>query len=406
MATYIHYERFCSSCRRYFEGKIKECPKCNGTVKNVNKWYVTFRAEEFGQTKQKKLGAFTTKNEAEQAYMQYSVGEKAPTSSYTFEMLALEVLEVKKQENKSSSYMHFKNIYFNRLSPLLQYKVKNIEEKDLRHIRQTLIDSTYSDVTQETTWQALGAILRFASIHHNISTPYKNYLKIKPITAKKKKKTSWTKEEWHKFINTVYEEVLKAKQDKDWQKNKYACKHYIFYVLFNFMMFMGNRIGEVTAIKIKKINFKDNIIIIDENITYKLLPEERKKGLTYTTTDRKNHKTLYATIPKTFVPILKEYIKTFQLKDNDYLFFKNAPLEPKQISRALDSYISLAGVSRITPHQFRHTLASFVFASGNSKIEDAYVVANRLGHNVKYTLDTYGSLFKDREREILDNLDI
>ena len=118
MATYIHYERFCSSCRRYFEGKIKECPKCNGTVKNVNKWYVTFRAEEFGQTKQKKLGAFTTKNEAEQAYMQYSVCDKTPTSSYTFEMLALEVLEVKKQENKSSA-----------VSPDLQFKSSKLNLK-------------------------------------------------------------------------------------------------------------------------------------------------------------------------------------------------------------------------------------------------------------------------------------
>ena len=120
MASYIHYERFCSSCKRYFEGKLKDCPKCNGQVKTVNKWFVTFRSEELGKVKQKKLGAFTTKSDAEQAYMQYCIGEKTPTSAYTFEILATEVVERHKTENKSSSYLAYRNMLFNRLNKLLK----------------------------------------------------------------------------------------------------------------------------------------------------------------------------------------------------------------------------------------------------------------------------------------------
>lgn len=72
----------------------------------------------------------------------------------------------------------------------------------------------------------------------------------------------------------------------------------------------------------------------------------------------------------------------------------------------MDKYIALAGVKRITPHQFRHTHATIIFSSGASKTEDAYIAAHRLGHSVKYSLDTYGDLYKEREKEVLKKLQI
>ena len=76
MATYIHYERYCPSCKQYFKEKRLTCPKCRGELKTVNRWYVTFRAVEYGKYKQKKLGAYTSKKEAERAYMEYESGIK------------------------------------------------------------------------------------------------------------------------------------------------------------------------------------------------------------------------------------------------------------------------------------------------------------------------------------------
>jgi integrase len=405
MATYIHYERFCSACKRYYEGKLKECPKCNGAVKNVNKWYVTFRAEEFGQNKQKKLGAFTTKSEAELAYMQYSVGDKTPTSSYTFEMLALEVIERHKTENKSSSYLAYRNLLFNRLKPLLKMQVKNINEKTLRAVYNDIKTSTYAPNSKRATWGALGHALYYAYIRKNIDTPYKAYKKFKTFKSPTVKKISWSIEDWKKFNNTLYNLYIteKAKAGDDWLKTE-ACKHYLFYVFFNYLVNMGNRRGEVLALRVCKINFKNQTVTIDESITFEILPEERIKGMSYSITDRKNHKVLVETMPTKLSEMLQEYISTMKLKPNDFMFFRDAPLSQQMISRALDYYIKLAAVPRITIHQFRHTLASIIFATGSSKIEDAYVVANRLGHDVKYTLDTYGDLYKERECEILENL--
>ena len=62
---------------------------------------------------------------------------------------------------------------------------------------------------------------------------------------------------------------------------------------------------------------------------------------------------------------------------------------------------TLAGMKRITPHRLRHTHATIIFSSGASIAEDAYIVAHRLGHSVKYSLDTYGDLYKEREKEVL-----
>lgn len=405
MATYIHYERFCSACKRYYEGKIKECPKCSGAVKNVNKWYVTFRAEEFGQNKQKKLGAFLTKNDAEQAYMQYTLGDKTPTFSYTFEMLALEVLAKEKSENKTSSYVAYKSIYFGRLSNLLKIKVSKITATELKIVYDNLKASKYSQYTQKATWGALGHALAFASNHKGIDAPYRAYKTFKRISPTLNKKPAWTANEARIFLNTILNEYEKAKQSSDNEQDKTAITHYIFYVLFSYMYYMANRRGEVIALKVNKINFNTNTVIIDENISHKVLPEQRAKGITHITTDRKNHKVLTSHIPPVLVAILKEYIKKFNLKPNDYLFFKDKPINPEMIRRKMAIYVKLAGVPPMTPHQFRHTHASIIFASGKSKVEDAYVVANRLGHSVKYTLDTYGSLYKEREKDIIDNID-
>ena len=159
--------------------------------------------------------------------------------------------------------------------------------------------------------------------------------------------------------------------------------------------------SQKAALKVKKIDFEKHIVLIYENVTNKLTPEERAKGKTYAITDRQTHSALVADIPEALKPLLKEYIETLKLKENDFMFYKTKPIAPQSLRYDIDKYIKLAGVKRITPHQFRHTHATIIFSTGASKAEDAYIVAHRLGHSVKYSLDTYGDLYKEREKEVL-----
>ncbi|SUO51251.1 DNA integration/recombination/inversion protein [Streptococcus pyogenes] len=63
---------------------------------------------------------------------------------------------------------------------------------------------------------------------------------------------------------------------------------------------------------------------------------------------------------------------------------------------ALDTRCKEAGIERFTFHAFRHTHASLLLNAGISYKELQY----RLGHaNISMTLDTYGHLSKDKEKE-------
>jgi integrase len=74
------------------------------------------------------------------------------------------------------------------------------------------------------------------------------------------------------------------------------------------------------------------------------------------------------------------------------------------LRRKMDEYITVAKVKRITPHQFRHSHASLIFSMSDNDIASAYATADRLGNNIKYTLETYGDLYKSERKKILKKL--
>lgn len=407
MATYIHYERYCPSCKQYFKEKRLTCPKCRGELKTVNRWYVTFRAVEYGKYKQKKLGAYTSKKESERAYMEYESGIKRRENpiGITFGEICDEVLRQIKAECKTSSWVSTRGIFEIRFANLRKLPMTRIDKTCLLSFRNDLTKSDYAKNTIFKTWALLGRVLRYASLEYNIDQPYKDYQRIKGFNRDRTKKEAWTVEDWQKFNATVkrcYEQAKESAGDK-WTDIPAVRKHYIYYVFFNYLFYMANRKGEATALRVKKIDFENHTVLIDENVTNKLTPEERSAGKSYVITDRKTHNALTEDIPEVLEPLLKEYISTFKLKGNDFMFFKTRPLAAQSLRRDMDKYIALAGVKRITPHQFRHTHATIIFSSGASKTEDAYIVAHRLGHSVKYSLDTYGDLYKEREKEVLKN---
>lgn len=405
MASYLHYERYCPKCAKYLTEKRVLCPKCRSELKNVNKWYVRFRALENGELKNKKLGAYASKKDAERAYLDYENGKKRRESAIgiTFGEVCNDLLRQIKSECKTSSYLEAVNIFNNRFQSLRKIKMTELSKNDLLKFRDYLSDQNFAISTTFKTWANLGRVLKYGSLEHNFDQPYKDYQRIKKFPRSTVKKEAWTIDDWQKFNATVkgcYESA-KAAAVGEWTESITARKHYIYYVFFNYLFYMANRKGEATALKVKKIDFENHSVLIDESVTNKVTPEERGKGKTYAVTDRKTHSALTESIPEALEPLLKEYIETFNLKSNDFMFFKTRPIPFETLRRDMAKYIALAGVKKITPHQFRHTHATIIFSSGASKAEDAYIVAHRLGHSVKYTLDTYGDIYKEREQEFL-----
>ena len=63
--------------------------------------------------------------------------------------------------------------------------------------------------------------------------------------------------------------------------------------------------------------------------------------------------------------------------------------------------IKESGVKRIRVHDLRHSHASMLIELGFSPLE----IANRLGHEVETTLNTYAHLYLNKQTKLAERLD-
>lgn len=183
-------------------------------------------------------------------------------------------------------------------------------------------------------------------------------------------------------------------------------EHFLYFVLFNVFYYDGNRMAECIAVRVRRMHLdaKQPFCEVVDNISHKVKREKREKGISYNITTPKNNEARDIKIPSNLCALLKEHIAYFELKGDDFLFFKNNPLSPQTIRHRFERYIELAKVKRITVHQLRNSIASLFFSKGDNTVAAAYAVANRLGHSVKFALDTYGNLFNDEEDKLIEKV--
>ncbi len=85
-----------------------------------------------------------------------------------------------------------------------------------------------------------------------------------------------------------------------------------------------------------------------------------------------------------------------------FMFGRDKPLVLASIDRAKEVAIKKAGVKRIRIHDFRHSHASNLIASGVNIV----AVSKRLGHSdVNMTLKVYTHLINDTNQQLIDILD-
>ncbi|WP_370447311.1 tyrosine-type recombinase/integrase [Veillonella sp. 3627] len=77
------------------------------------------------------------------------------------------------------------------------------------------------------------------------------------------------------------------------------------------------------------------------------------------------------------------------------------PTNKSTTSHIITRHAKLAGVHRIKTHALRHSHASLLISLG----ENALVIRDRLEHeDIKTTLETYGHLYPNMNREVVDKL--
>ncbi|HEM5141012.1 TPA: site-specific integrase [Streptococcus suis] len=172
-------------------------------------------------------------------------------------------------------------------------------------------------------------------------------------------------------------------------------KYYQF-VIFKLLLATGCRIGEISALEWSDIDLEAGTVSIGK--TYNM--ELRIIGTTKTKAG-----TRIISIDKKTALLLKQYRNRQRL-----MFLEVGACAPtvvfettinKYLSRIsfqeiIDKRCKALNIPRFTCHAFRHTHASLLLNAGISYKELQY----RLGHsNIAMTLDTYGHLSKDKEKE-------
>lgn len=270
-------------------------------------------------------------------------------------------------------------------------KIKDVFEKEIiRNWYHDIVDNPkYSANKKSKVITVMKSILKFAYMHEFIDPKIYQSCDVCLYQVKVSKKAQtervvWTLEEERAFLEATKE-------------------NYADYLMFNVFLASATRLGEFLGLQVNCFDYANRKITIKQQVN-------PKKGQSATLTARLKSEQSYRTIilTKEIADMLQEYIETFALKENHYLFFsrsgKYIPLSRTTFRRKLEVYCSKANVREINPHAARHSMACKLakVCKTGAEIEAA---ARRLGHTPSVFLNTYAAHVDDElENELLSRM--
>ena len=183
----------------------------------------------------------------------------------------------------------------------------------------------------------------------------------------------WTKDEIDRFLATF---------DRD---DPYR---FFFYISF----WCATRIGETLGLKFSDFDSEDNTVSIARSRN-----THAKIGATKTSSSKAR-----ITIPKHVFQHLEEYRAIIKAtSDDDYLFFPTIHASRTTIRRILAEHADKAELHHITPHGFRHSMASYLLANGFDYMD----VCKYLRHaSPDITLKVYSHWIRKKNAKGFDEL--
>ncbi|WP_435084807.1 tyrosine-type recombinase/integrase [Lactobacillus crispatus] len=178
---------------------------------------------------------------------------------------------------------------------------------------------------------------------------------------------------------------------------KYKEKYYVYFMTVGNL---GCRPGEALALKWKNIDFKNKEIFIQHSIS---TDENGNKIYGPTKTPASVRK---VPLSDQLAIVLKEYKEeTIYKKGNDFIFHKDNGdfYERSAPDHWITTLYNNYPLRRITPHGFRHTLATLLNnRKNNANIKDIQYL---LGHKkASTTMDTYSHFTKENEEHVAESI--
>lgn len=200
---------------------------------------------------------------------------------------------------------------------------------------------------------------------------------------KQKKITVWSKEQFQYFLNNT----------KD-------SKCYSFYLLG---LSTGMRPGEILGLDWSRVDFERKIIRVERT-----LARTKERGLFIKETPKNNSSRRTIPIPDNLSNYLKRYKLSQQPNKYNLVFpgFRTDLCYVAVVNEIMQRDIERCGLPRITPHDLRHTHATFLLSPEPFGLgQNVKIVSERLGHSkTSTTLNTYAHVLPTMQEHVSDLL--
>lgn len=352
--------------------------------------------ETTGHSIQIRKQGYRSKKEAQEAYLNYQLkvikGEYIPESKghITFNKLYRMWLKIYRETVKTSTYATTMRYFDDHI--LKQLGSKYIDKLTVLDC-QKAVNIWFNDApkTYKRFMRYTNNVLNYGI--NNLELISKNPMnKVIPPKAKNKPKPFtdfYSKDELNTFLRDA---------------KKYNFKYFIF---FRLLAYSGMRKGEALALKWSDINFKDNTISINKDVTVGLNNE------LYEDTPKTENSFRTLDMDATTMEYLKEW-RLMQQKTMLKLGYNFLNSDNLLFSTINNSYLSMSKprqwnvaickkykLRRIKIHGFRHTHASLLFEAGASMNE----VKARLGHaDINTTMNIYTHVTDDQKKDTANKL--
>ena len=305
--------------------------------------------------------------------------ERANLDKKTFGDVYKEYLaSFKREDMKLNSLRTKETVFVHHIFPFFKDEpIRSITSEDIHTWQQRIKASRKADGTAYSADYLRTIQTQFNSIINYANS--KGYLKANPLAdiknmgTKGKRIEYWTVEEYERFA--VYAKEL---------PDLYCC--------YEILYWCGLREGEMLALTVDDIDFREGTIRV--NKTYTTVGKQE-----YITSPKTPASNRRVSMPGFLCAELQEYIsRIYDPQPNKRLF----RISKSRLTKCFDACAKKAGVSHIPIHGLRHSHVSLLI----SRRYDIFEISKRIGHkSIKTTQDIYGHLFMDSQKAMAKDLD-
>ncbi|MDO6450553.1 tyrosine-type recombinase/integrase [Oceanobacillus profundus] len=332
-----------------------------------------------------------TKKEAEDLYYQlsqkYNRGKEIGTRNLSFKTVTEIYLEECKLHAKPNYYQN--QCYLIQKHLKEQFKnsnLKKVTKDDIKDYQQKLINSGLRNKSINNIMITLKRVFETALeanvIHTNPCNGVKN------LSLNKEQMKFWTPDQFKEFITLIDD------------KNEFLFKTY-----YTVAYLTGMRCGELLALNWNDIDSFQREINVYKSLTYidkKVIITEPK---TRNSIRRISINSKLLKLLNTWKEKQKNLFKKYSLEhsNNVHVFQYREKAPTKDIfSRRIKTICERGELTPIRQHDLRHSHVALLI----HQREDYTTIKERLGHaSIKTTIDVYGHLFPNKQKETADRLD-